>query len=162
MTSESADSGPPAAQEYNRPSRRVVRLRGFIIAMPCLGLLAVAAILSPSGLGHGTHTDLKLPACGFLARTGYPCPTCGMTTAFAAMMHGRFGLAFGAQPFGAVLAIVVSCLALAGLAELFTAKSILHLLRPGYWMLWAGLAALIVGWALKIVIGLASGSLPVR
>ncbi|MCA9610613.1 MAG: hypothetical protein KC619_33690, partial [Myxococcales bacterium] len=39
-----------------------------------LAVLVTAAMLTPSPEGHGTHTQLGLPPCGFLVYTGYPCP----------------------------------------------------------------------------------------
>ena len=65
------------------------RFRGALILGPCLAALAVSVWLAPRPAGFGTHRALGLPPCGFLAQTGYPCPSCGMTTAFAAMAHGH-------------------------------------------------------------------------
>ena len=53
-------------------------------------LLGIAASLTPSPDGYGTHRQLvvpllgkgensQLPACSFLVMTGKPCPSCGMT-----------------------------------------------------------------------------------
>lgn len=35
----------------------------------------------------GTHQQLGLPECNFKAMVGAPCPSCGMTTSFALLMH---------------------------------------------------------------------------
>lgn len=35
----------------------------------------------------------------------FPCPTCGMTTAFARAAHGHLVAALGTQPMGALLAV---------------------------------------------------------
>lgn len=82
--------------------RVVAALTGAI----ALAVLITAACLNPSAEGHGTHTQLGLPACGMYLVTGHPCPTCGMTTAFAAMTHLRPVEAFWVQPVGAMLALV--------------------------------------------------------
>ncbi|MGE0785165.1 MAG: DUF2752 domain-containing protein [Sandaracinaceae bacterium] len=66
-------------------------------------VLATAAWLTPSPAGHGTHTQLGLPPCGFLVYTGYPCPGCGLTTSFANMVRLDMFAAFGANPFGILL-----------------------------------------------------------
>lgn len=66
--------------------------------------------LTPSPSGVGTHEELGLPPCGFLTLTGYPCPSCGLTTVFALLLHGRIFDALRVQPFGVVLFI---CLFLA-------------------------------------------------
>jgi hypothetical protein len=55
-----------------------------------LGLLAIAAMLKPSPLGHGTHEQLGLPPCTFWVLFGRPCPTCGMTTAWAHLVRGQW------------------------------------------------------------------------
>lgn len=68
-----------------------------------LAVLTTAALLSPAGEGHGTHTQLGLPPCGFLVYTGYPCPGCGLTTSFAHMIRLEVFGAFHANPFGIVL-----------------------------------------------------------
>lgn len=84
------------------------RIVAGLIAAACLALLGTAASLTPSPAGHGTHLALGLPACGWVISYGRPCPTCGMTTAFALLAHGRPLDAFLAQPFGAVLALGVA------------------------------------------------------
>lgn len=68
-----------------------------------VGMLVVARLLTPSPAGHGTHTQLGLPPCGVFAATGRPCPTCGMTTSFAHIMHGNLADAFAAHPLGPVV-----------------------------------------------------------
>jgi hypothetical protein len=67
-----------------------------------------AAALTPSPSGHGTHTQLGLPPCGFLVFTGYPCPGCGLTTAFAHMVRLQLIGAWHANPFGIVLFTVTA------------------------------------------------------
>lgn len=76
-----------------------------MFAFLCLTLLVVSAFLRPSADGMGTHTQLGLPACGWMLSTGYPCPTCGMTTSFAAAANASFLASARAQPFGTLLAI---------------------------------------------------------
>ena len=65
----------------------------------------IASQLSPSQNGYGTHRQLGYPACLMPLLTGYPCPTCGMTTAFAHAVRGQFFSAFNAQPAGLALAL---------------------------------------------------------
>ena len=57
-----------------------------------------------------THRQLGLPPCTFKAVTGLPCPSCGMTTSFALLMHGDVLHSLWANPVGTLLAVV--CLAL--------------------------------------------------
>jgi uncharacterized protein DUF2752 len=79
------------------------RLGGLLLACCALGILGVAAHLSPDPSGRGTHQQLGLPACSFLTITGVPCPSCGLTTSFAALAHGEPALAFSANPVGLLL-----------------------------------------------------------
>jgi hypothetical protein len=88
---------------------RSVRTRrrwlAVVIAVGTGSLLLVAAWLVPSTNGHGTHTQLGLPQCGWVVGMGIPCPSCGMTTSFAHAANGNLLGSFRAQPAGAVLAM---------------------------------------------------------
>jgi len=83
----------------------LIRLCALLIAAFCITILAVAARINPDPAGHGTREQLGIPLCGFYERTGYPCPTCGMTTAFAHLVRGRVIRAFSTQPAGALAAL---------------------------------------------------------
>ena len=85
--------------------RRVVALA---VWAGCSVLLGIAAWLQPAAAGMGTHTQLKLPQCGWVAMADMPCPTCGMTTAFAYAAEGRLVASFRAQPMGFLLAIATA------------------------------------------------------
>ncbi|MEQ9616880.1 MAG: DUF2752 domain-containing protein [Phycisphaerales bacterium] len=84
------------------------RLISGATAAGCLALLVVAARMEASPEGHGTHEQLGLPACAWPGLFDAPCPTCGMTTAFAHSADLRFGAAFLTQPMGAILAVVTA------------------------------------------------------
>jgi hypothetical protein len=71
-----------------------------------LSLLAIAAMLEPSPSGHGTHQQLGLPPCTFWILFRRPCPTCGMTTAWAHLMRGEWVDAGRANLGGALLALL--------------------------------------------------------
>ncbi len=73
-----------------------------LFALPT-AVFITAALLTPDSHGHGTHTQLGLPPCGFLVFTGYPCPGCGLTTAFSHMIRFELGGAWGSNPFGIAL-----------------------------------------------------------
>ncbi len=75
-----------------------------------LAVLVTAAMLAPSPEGHGTHTQLGLPPCGFLVYTGYPCPGCGLTTSFAHMIRLEVFGAFHANPFGILLFLATAAI----------------------------------------------------
>lgn len=65
-----------------------------------LAVVLLAGALRPDPSGLGTHTELHLPPCGFYLVFHKPCPSCGMTTSFALIMHGRFLEALHSQPAG--------------------------------------------------------------
>jgi len=148
-----------------RPSEPARAWRRRLVAATagacCLGLLGLAAEIRPHESGVGTHGQLGLPACSFLAETGWPCPTCGLTTSVSAMAHGRVGLAWRAHPFGVVLFVALAVLAAAASAEAVSGWRVLRRCRLGIWA-WAALLGLPAAWGLKMLCGAADGSLPVR
>jgi hypothetical protein len=137
-----------------------VRLRGAGVVVVCLVPLALAWCLTPRASGYGTHEQLAVPPCSFLVRTGYPCPSCGVTTAFVAAAHGRLVAGLQAQVFGVLLFAAVVLAAAAGAAELATGRNLLSAVRPRWWWAPAALGSMLAGWGLKIVLGLAGGELP--
>ena len=82
------------------------RIGWFVLGTLPAFVIALAATLSPDPSGHGTHQQLGLPPCGFIYVTGYPCPGCGLTTAFAHMVRLQFVGAARANPFGILLFMV--------------------------------------------------------
>jgi len=162
MQSQAVDQAVELAVAPDARQALGCRLRGFLVLAPCAAVLALSAWLVPSKAGYGTHRELGLPPCAFISQTGYPCPSCGMTTAFAAMAHGRFGAAWNAQPFGMVMFAMVAALAAAGLAELVTGRDVLRNLRLGPWWAAVTIGGMFVGWGIKIACGLAAGTLPIR
>jgi hypothetical protein len=89
----------------NEFSRRE-RLWLAAMGLGLLGLLSLAAILTPSPQGHGTHRQLGLPPCTFLALFGRPCPTCGMTTSWAFLVRGQWIFAFRTKVGGSLLGLL--------------------------------------------------------
>jgi hypothetical protein len=90
-------------------------LEHAVYGAACLSLATVfllAAWLHPDPAGLGTHTQLHLPPCGFYEVFHKPCPSCGMTTAFAWMIHGHPLRAVRAQPAGAAVFVAAAFLLL--------------------------------------------------
>jgi hypothetical protein len=73
-------------------------------ALCAIAVLAVAWSLAPDARGFGTHEKLGLPPCGLMQVAHIPCPSCGMTTAFAHAVRLEVVEAAKAQPFGLLLA----------------------------------------------------------
>lgn len=71
-----------------------------------LGLLAVAAWLSPDPSGQGTHRQLGLPGCTMYTIIGIRCPGCGMTTSWAHTMDGDLSGALRANVAGTMLCLM--------------------------------------------------------
>lgn len=68
-----------------------------------LGVVGFAIYLSPSSDGHGTHQQLGLPPCPSVLLFDRPCPGCGLTTSWTALIHGDFGRAFQAHALGPLM-----------------------------------------------------------
>ena len=90
------------------PVRLGERIFAALVSAACLGVLALAAWITPSPEGHGTHTQLGLSDCQWAVMIGRPCPTCGMTTSFAHATDGSLAQAARVQPFGALLSLGVA------------------------------------------------------
>ncbi len=130
--------------------RRVGAL-GLVLA--CAGPLILAATLTPSAAGMGTHTQLKLPECGFVLATGLPCATCGCTTAFAYAADGSLLTSLITQPFGALLALALAMLTLIAGWSALSGMTLAPLGRmmatKGFVLPWVGL--LLLAWGYKAV-----------
>jgi len=138
-----------------------VRCGGLLVVVIAGTLLGIAAVLLPSARGHGTHVQLGLQSCSFLARTGYPCFGCGMTTSISAIMHGNVGLAFRAQVFGAVACIAVFLAVIIGAIQTVTGKNLFRYTRPRIWWIWIIVVVWLLSWAYKVAAGIAAGQYPI-
>lgn len=130
------------------------RLLGLLLAAGCAWLLITAARVAPNRSGVGTHAALGYAECGFLAVSGIPCLTCGMTTSFAFFVRGQVAASIYVQPMGAILA-VLACLGLiTGLYIAATGRAVQNLLRylPMTRVMFILLGLALLAWAWKIVI----------
>ena len=116
------ESGPPGSaankplDAVSSPGSAHLRLAGFLVGLGCIAILVLAWHVQPTHLPLGPRSQLSLPACSFRQRTGYPCPTCGMTTAFSQAVRGNLGAALRANAAGAVFTLACAVAALGGLA----------------------------------------------
>jgi len=142
----------PTVMSTDRAARGE-RALALLVCIGCLSILAVAAWLEPSGDGAGTHTQLGLPPCGWASRLGRPCPTCGMTTAFAYVADGDLVHAFVAQPAGFVLALGTAAGFWGSLHIAVTGSRLgrigARMLRP--WWLWSAAGMVAAAWVYKLV-----------
>lgn len=131
MDTIATPSQPAQAPVHPRAgsNARQSRLVGAILLLLASGVLVTASWLHASPSGMGTHQQLGLPPCGFLQTTGWPCPSCGMTTAFAFATHGQLLDALATQPAGAVLAVATAAAALIGAWLLITGAPLAPITR---------------------------------
>src|SRR5580693_7081923 len=136
--------------------RPLGRLVALLISLGCLTLMIVAARLTPSPTGMGTHTQLGLDQCQFALRTGLPCPSCGMTTSYAWFARGNFPASSYVQPMGALLALATIVTFWAALYVAVTGRSIYRLiaLGPSRYYVPLFMALAVAAWAWKIFIHL--------
>jgi hypothetical protein len=112
-----ADDALPVAEPVRRPegprrppSTRYIRVTLLTIGLLLAGLFAVAGYLNPyepdgTPRQMATHTQLGLPQCNFVAMSGKPCPSCGMTTSFALLVRGDMRGSLNANWVGTMLAL---------------------------------------------------------
>jgi hypothetical protein len=150
--------GPVLLRSDARDPTRI-RGRAAVVLASCMTLILVGWWLSPDPRGLGTHCQLGLPPCGFVAMTGIPCPTCGMTTAFTHAVRGHLITAVVTQPFGALLALVVMAVAGLSVMVLITARSWRvnwYRVSPG--LVAAGVVVLfLASWIYKVIVVCAGG-----
>lgn len=149
----------PEAPAPLATGRTMIRVRGLAVATVAGAILAVAAWLTPDPSGSGTHEQLGLPACRSIQYTRWPCPTCGLTTATSATVHGQLGLAWRSQPFGIVFALALVLWGVAGIVQVCTGRSVLRRLGRARWWIVAVAVGLLAGWGLRVLMGLMDGSL---
>lgn len=141
--------------EAARPVR--ARLTALSVFAGCVCLLLLAAWLNPDRRGLGTHEQLGFPPCSFVVLFGYPCPTCGMTTAFAHAVRGELPAALCVQPAGLAAALATMVAACAALSIVLTGevwRVNWHRVSPG-WVVAACVLTILGGWVYKLVCGVA-------
>ena len=129
------------------------RLVALAFGVGALALLVLAMLLAPSEDGHGTHTRMGLPACGWVVAFDTPCPTCGMTTSYAHAVRGDLVTAAKTQPMGTLLAILTAATAVGGLHAALTGCRLDRLtdrILSGR-TLWLAAALAAAAWVYKII-----------
>jgi hypothetical protein len=154
-----SDAAAPAIFASRADARRestLGRVIALLVALGCLVVLILAATLPPSPSGMGTHLSMGMGRCGFLERTGLPCPSCGMTTSFAWFTRGNLLASFYVQPMGAVIAIGAALTVWGGLYVAMTGRPVYRLFRllPGRYGFLCLMMFAILAWGWKILIHL--------
>lgn len=134
-------------------ARLLSRAVWLVLGLGATTVVVIAAILHPSTEGHGTHTQLGLPPCGFLVVTGYPCPGCGLTTAFSAMAHFDPVHAAFANPFGVLLFLVTLAFVPISARGLWKGEAVLDTLERYGTPWWAAFLAIasVTTWVTKML-----------
>ena len=128
------------------------RIQYLLLSGSAAALLMVARLLRPSPEGFGTHRQLGLPSCAFLSFTGFPCPSCGLTTSVAHAARLHFYESIVTQPFG--LLVFISAVLSIPLSIYFMSRRVpcsdLNRLRGGNLMIYLMIAFFIISWLYKI------------
>jgi uncharacterized protein DUF2752 len=149
-----AEESPPPLSVWRwervPPGQRLIL---FLNAGAVVLIYAIAVWLTPDPRGVGTHEQLGLPPCQTLALFGFPCPFCGMTTAFTHMARGQVWEAVRVQPAGALGfigggAFLIGCVVFA-LTGRWPAGVAAFPYRKPTWI--AVLTLLAVAWTYKIL-----------
>jgi len=102
------------------------RILLVLMAMGVLALLVAVSLVEPDHRRLGTHQKFGFPPCTFRALFDKPCPSCGMTTAWAHLVRGELADALLANVGGTILAV----LAVAAVPWLIVSA------WRGRWLLW--------------------------
>lgn len=115
-------------------------------------ILGVAAWLEPALGGIGTHTQLGISPCTWPSLVGVPCPSCGMTTAFACAADGNFVDSLRAQPAGFLLAVVTATMTIACTYAAVTGSRLVSAMSGaiGSWGWWIFGGVILGSWGYKI------------
>lgn len=130
---------------------RTQRLVGLAVFLVIGGGLSLLNVLQRLNFNFG----LFFWPCGFRARTGYPCLTCGMTRSVQAFSRGDWIEAFRMQPAAGFLGLVAVAAAAVGLwiASTGHIPRFVHRLRVEFRfkrLLWQLVLILLAGWAVTL------------
>jgi hypothetical protein len=123
-----------------------------LLALASGAVLTLSRLLTPAAEGLGTHMQLGLPPCGFLALFSLPCPACGLTTSFAHLARFALVASLRAHPLGLPLFALVGALfvrSLRGVARGHTPAALVEHPQVGRAAL-LFCAALLAVWALRL------------
>lgn len=98
---------------FSEPSRSRRDMAGNLtISLGWVFVTVVGLFLRPDAHGHGTHQRLGMPPCPSVLLFDRPCPGCGLTTSWTALLHGDLALAFRAHALGPFFYVAYTVFAL--------------------------------------------------
>lgn len=109
---------------HKPPKQKRKYLGSLTLPLVWIAVTVVGIVLRPSPDGHGTHQQLGLPPCGSVILFDRPCPGCGLTTSWTAILHGQFVQAFEAHPLGPPLYLIFTAFAIANIWAFFKKTTI--------------------------------------
>jgi hypothetical protein len=114
------------------------------------GILGAAGVL-PALWSRGLN---PMPPCLFHLATGQPCPFCGGTRSFVAMMHGDIGLAATLYPIGPLLFLALLVVTAYAAGSLVSGRRVRARLdrRTTRALIVVGVAVLALNWAAKLFV----------
>jgi hypothetical protein len=123
----------------------------FVVA--AVGFVAMLSAVTPDPRGYGTHEMLGLAACSWPEEFGIPCPTCGVTTAAAYLVHLSPWRSFVTQPFGFALAAGGLWLGLLAIVSLVRGRSFIGRIvgMPYGTLAIAGIVLLLASWGYRVL-----------
>ncbi len=150
-------SRPAAAADQRAPfAPWKVRLWSAALVLLFGTMLGFGVYLTPSPKGLATHMELGLPPCGFYTVTGYPCPTCGYTTAVTHVAHLQWFQAIATQPAGAAVGfLAIAAVIFGGIGMVtgrWTGPSPFFIAWHSRRITVCAVALVLAAWAYKIVI----------
>jgi hypothetical protein len=106
-----------AVKQHQKSPRKTPRLKIYVrafllvIAAGLIGVFVCAFRIYPydddgKPMTMSSHTQLGMPPCNFVAMTGKPCPSCGMTTSFALLVRGDVLSSLRANWVGSCLCVL--------------------------------------------------------
>jgi hypothetical protein len=146
-----ADCVVSHAPRLSPRARLLAAFGALVVATP----MALAARLTPDSRGWGTHEQLGWPPCWLQRTTGWRCPSCGMTTAWAYVARGDVPAALETSVGGTLLFAAAGMGALGLVVIAMTGRGPLMRGSPKLtlWVATAWLAVTALDWVRRLAAG---------